>query len=44
MSENGDNEIFERMVDRVLSYRPKSARKPKKKRPAKKKKARNKSP
>jgi hypothetical protein len=35
ISENGDNEVFERMVDRVLSYPPKSARK--KKRVAKKK-------
>jgi hypothetical protein len=29
MSESGDNDVFERMVERVLSYRPKSKRKKK---------------
>ena len=32
---NDERDLFERMVDRVLSYRPKSARKSKKKRKAK---------
>jgi hypothetical protein len=39
MNENGDNDLFERMVTRVLSYRPKSKRKKKAKaKTAKKKK------
>lgn len=38
MSESGEKDLFERMVDRVLSYKPKSARKPKKKRKKKAKK------
>jgi hypothetical protein len=29
MSESGGNDVFERMVNRVLSYRPKSKRKKK---------------
>jgi len=37
VSSGEENELFERMVDRVLSYRPKTARRPKKKRKAKKK-------
>jgi hypothetical protein len=37
MSESGEKDVFERMVERVLAYRPKSKRKPKKKRKAKKK-------
>jgi hypothetical protein len=39
VSESGDNDIFERMVERVLSYRPKSKRKKKRKAKAAKKKA-----
>jgi hypothetical protein len=39
MNEKPDNDLFERMVDRVLSYRPKSKRK--KKRKAKRKKAKS---
>ena len=39
MSEGGDNEIFERMVARVLSYKPPKAKKKKK---AKRKAARKK--
>jgi hypothetical protein len=35
VSEKADSDPFERMVERVLGYRPKSARKPKKKRKAK---------
>jgi hypothetical protein len=35
MSERGDNDLFERMVERVLSYRPKSKRKKKAKRKTK---------
>jgi hypothetical protein len=30
MSESGNNDLFERMVDRVLSYRPKKAKRKKK--------------
>jgi hypothetical protein len=39
VSENGDNELFERMVARVLSYKPTKVRKKQKKRKAAKKKA-----
>jgi hypothetical protein len=35
MSASGDNKLFERMVDRVLAYRPKKKRK-KKSAPSKK--------
>jgi hypothetical protein len=39
MSESGEKDVFEQMVDRVLAYRPKKARRKKKakrKMPAKK--------
>lgn len=40
MSEERERDLFERMVDRVLSYRPKSKRKKqKRKKQAKKKKS-----
>jgi hypothetical protein len=32
MSESGEKDVFERMVERVLAYRPKSKRKKKAKR------------
>lgn len=35
MNAISEKELFERMVDRVLAYRPKKAVKPKKKRKAK---------
>jgi hypothetical protein len=42
MSESGEKDVFDAMVDRVLSYRPKSKRK--KRVAKKKKKARNRNP
>jgi len=39
MSESGNNDLFERMVERVLSYRPKSKRKKKRNAKVAKKKA-----
>jgi hypothetical protein len=42
VSESGEKDLFERMVERVLGYRPKTARKPKKKRNAAKKKKKQK--
>jgi hypothetical protein len=39
MSESGDNDLIERMVERVLAYRPKSKRKKKRKAKAAKKKS-----
>ena len=38
MSESGEKDVFERMVERVLAYRPKSKRKKKPKRKVAKKK------
>jgi hypothetical protein len=35
MSESGEKDVFEAMVDRVLAYRPKNKRKKKAKRKAK---------
>jgi hypothetical protein len=42
VSEKADMEAFERMVERVLAYRPKSKRKKKRKAKAAKKKAKSK--
>jgi hypothetical protein len=41
MSEADERDAFERMVDRVLSYRPKKKRKRKRKAKAEKKKAKS---
>ena len=44
MNERGEKDVFERMVERVLAYRPKSKRKKKRKAKAAKLKATSKKP
>ncbi len=44
MNENGTNDLFERMVDRVLSYKPPPQAKKAKKRMAARKKKKTKRP